>query len=69
MEASARSVVSASAVWRGEPYPLGATWDEGGVNFALLYRKTGTLAAPILLHASVDLAIIAMLFQAMAGTA
>jgi len=24
-----------SAVWRGEPYPLGATWDGEGVNFAL----------------------------------
>jgi isoamylase len=22
-------------VWRGEPYPLGATWDGGGVNFAI----------------------------------
>jgi isoamylase len=22
-------------VWRGNPYPLGATWDGGGVNFAL----------------------------------
>jgi glycogen operon protein len=25
----------ASAVWRGRPYPLGATWDGSGVNFAL----------------------------------
>jgi isoamylase len=24
-----------SSVWRGEPYPLGATWDGEGVNFAL----------------------------------
>src|SRR6266851_4506692 len=23
------------AVWRGEPYPLGATWDGEGINFAL----------------------------------
>ncbi|MGH7907774.1 MAG: glycogen debranching protein GlgX, partial [Candidatus Binataceae bacterium] len=23
------------AVWRGEPYPLGATWDGEGVNFAI----------------------------------
>lgn len=23
------------AVWRGQPYPLGATWDGNGVNFAL----------------------------------
>jgi isoamylase len=22
-------------VWPGVPYPLGATWDGGGVNFAL----------------------------------
>ena len=22
-------------VWRGQPYPLGATWDGEGVNFAL----------------------------------
>jgi isoamylase len=22
-------------VWRGQPYPLGATWDGMGVNFAL----------------------------------
>jgi isoamylase len=26
---------SASAVWPGNPYPLGATWDGEGVNFAL----------------------------------
>ena len=24
-----------TAVWRGNPYPLGATWDGQGVNFAL----------------------------------
>ena len=24
-----------SSVWPGEPYPLGATWDGAGVNFAL----------------------------------
>ena len=23
------------SVWRGQPYPLGATWDGSGVNFAL----------------------------------
>lgn len=22
-------------VWRGSPYPLGATWDGSGVNFAI----------------------------------
>ena len=26
---------SKTAVWRGHPYPLGATWDGEGVNFAL----------------------------------
>jgi glycogen operon protein len=35
VEAPARSVVAPSAVWRGRPYPLGATWDGAGVNFAL----------------------------------
>ena len=24
-----------TTVWRGKPYPLGATWDGKGVNFAL----------------------------------
>jgi glycogen operon protein len=31
----ARTIVSVSTVWRGEPSPLGATWDGQGVNFAL----------------------------------
>ena len=31
--ASSRST-SFRQVWRGQPYPLGATWDESGVNFA-----------------------------------
>ena len=35
MEAPARSIVAPSAVWRGRPHPLGATWDGQGVNFAL----------------------------------
>ena len=26
---------STPAVWPGQPYPLGATWDGEGVNFAL----------------------------------
>ena len=38
MEAPARTVVAPSAVWRGRPYPLGATWDGGGVNFALFSK-------------------------------
>ena len=29
------SAAKVSAVWRGRPYPLGATWDGAGVNFAL----------------------------------
>jgi glycogen operon protein len=35
VEAPARSIVAPSAVWRGRPHPLGATWDGQGVNFAL----------------------------------
>ena len=31
----ARPVSLVSAVWPGRPYPLGATWDGEGVNFAL----------------------------------
>jgi len=38
MEAPARSVVAPSTVWRGRPYPLGATWDGSGVNFALFSK-------------------------------
>ena len=36
MEGSrSRQLSHVSAVWRGRPYPLGATWDGLGVNFAL----------------------------------
>ena len=38
MEAPVRTVVAPSAVWRGRPYPLGATWDGAGVNFALFSK-------------------------------
>ena len=38
MEAPARALVAPSAVWRGKPYPLGATWDGAGVNFALFSK-------------------------------
>jgi isoamylase len=31
-------VVAPSALWRGRPYPLGATWDGAGVNFALFSK-------------------------------
>ena len=37
MEAPTR-IVAPSAVWRGRPYPLGATWDGAGVNFALFSK-------------------------------
>jgi isoamylase len=30
--------VRTSVVWRGRPHPLGATWDGGGVNFALFSK-------------------------------
>ena len=32
---SVRQVTSAGTRWRGRPYPLGASWDGHGVNFAL----------------------------------
>ncbi|MFT4171948.1 MAG: glycogen debranching protein GlgX [Rhodocyclaceae bacterium] len=35
MSPSARHMSVASVVWRGRPFPLGATWDGQGVNFAL----------------------------------
>jgi isoamylase len=39
VEAPARSLVAPSTVWRGRPYPLGATWDGAGVNFALFSKN------------------------------
>jgi glycogen operon protein len=38
VEAPARNVVVPSTLWRGRPYPLGATWDGAGVNFALFSK-------------------------------
>jgi isoamylase len=35
MDLHTRTLVSPSTVWRGRPWPLGATWDGEGVNFAL----------------------------------
>src|SRR5512147_841252 len=35
MEAPVRPLAPPQAVRRGRPYPLGATWDGSGVNFAL----------------------------------
>jgi glycogen operon protein len=35
VEAPARSIVAPSSVWSGRAFPLGATWDGAGVNFAL----------------------------------
>jgi glycogen operon protein len=38
VDAPARVLVSPTAIWRGRPYPLGATWDGAGVNFALFSK-------------------------------
>ena len=38
MDAPARALVAPRAVWRGRPYPLGATWDGAGANFALFSK-------------------------------
>jgi isoamylase len=38
VEAPTRIVVAPRTVWRGRPYPLGATWDGSGVNFALFSK-------------------------------
>src|SRR5690348_2735432 len=38
VEAPARSIVAPSTVWRGRAYPLGATWDGSGVNFAVFSK-------------------------------
>ena len=38
MDAPSRMLVAPSTVWRGRPYPLGATWDGAGVNFALFSK-------------------------------
>jgi glycogen operon protein len=38
VDAPARIIVAPRAVWRGKPYPLGATWDGSGVNFALFSK-------------------------------
>ncbi len=38
MDAPSRTLVAPSTVWRGRPYPLGATWDGAGVNFALFSK-------------------------------
>jgi len=39
VDAPARAPVAPRAVWRGRPYPLGATWDGAGVNFALFSKN------------------------------
>jgi len=38
VDAPARALVAPRAAWRGRPYPLGATWDGAGVNFALFSK-------------------------------
>ncbi|HEV2669929.1 MAG TPA: hypothetical protein VGU74_02465, partial [Gemmatimonadales bacterium] len=40
-------------VWRGSPYPLGATWDGQGVNFAL-FSEQGTGVELCLFAAAAD---------------
>ena len=39
MEAPSRPFVAPRAIQRGRPYPLGATWDGSGVNFALYSER------------------------------
>src|SRR5258706_16202509 len=39
MEAPSRPFVAPRTVLRGRPYPLGATWDGSGVNFALYSQR------------------------------
>jgi glycogen operon protein len=39
VEAPARAFVTPSARWRGRAYPLGATWDGSGVNFAIFSKN------------------------------
>ncbi len=37
------SAAATHRVWRGAPYPLGATWDGGGVNFALFSEHASSV--------------------------
>jgi isoamylase len=39
VDAPPRTLVAPRAAWRGRPYPLGATWDGAGVNFALFSKN------------------------------
>jgi glycogen operon protein len=39
VEAPARAFVTPSTLWRGRAWPLGATWDGSGVNFALFSKN------------------------------
>ena len=34
-------------VWPGQPYPLGATWDGAGVNFALFSENASGRSVPV----------------------
>jgi isoamylase len=38
VDAPARAFVTPSTLWRGRAYPLGATWDGSGVNFAVFSK-------------------------------
>jgi isoamylase len=35
VDVKSRALTTPSTVWRGQPYPLGSTWDGQGVNFSL----------------------------------
>jgi isoamylase len=39
--------VTIDAVWPGQPYPRGATWDGMGVNFALFPSRRARRAVPV----------------------
>jgi isoamylase len=44
MKTPPRAVTAVSTVWRGDPSPLGATWDGRGVNFALYSENADRVA-------------------------
>src|SRR5437899_12823383 len=44
MKTPPRAVTAVSTVWRGDPSPLGATWDGRGVNFALYSENADRIA-------------------------
>jgi glycogen operon protein len=48
-----RPAVAGRAVWPGHPFPLGATWDAGGVNFAV-YAEHATRVEVLLFDTAYD---------------